>query len=86
MPGLRQFFTSVGNLVQVVLQAGHARRAGRAHILLDDRDILVAPPVTGPLICPLIVPLFEMLLMNILTNAMKYNASGKPRHEAEKSG
>jgi two-component system phosphate regulon sensor histidine kinase PhoR len=28
---------------------------------------------------PVIVPLFEMLLMNILTNAMKYNVSGKPR-------
>jgi two-component system phosphate regulon sensor histidine kinase PhoR len=47
--------------------------------LFHDCDILVLPPVTGPLICPLIVPLFEMLLMNILTNAMKYNASGKPR-------
>jgi len=47
--------------------------------LFHDCDIVVAPPVAGPLICPLIVPLFEMLLMNILTNAMKYNASGKPR-------
>lgn len=47
--------------------------------LFHDCDIQVAPPVTGPLIYPLIVPLFEMLLMNILTNAMKYNASGKPR-------
>ena len=28
---------------------------------------------------PVIVPLFEMLLMNILTNAIKYNVSGKPR-------
>lgn len=28
---------------------------------------------------PLIVPLFEMLLMNVLTNAMKYNISDKPR-------
>jgi two-component system, OmpR family, phosphate regulon sensor histidine kinase PhoR len=28
---------------------------------------------------PIIVPLFEMLLMNILTNATKYNVSVKPR-------
>jgi two-component system phosphate regulon sensor histidine kinase PhoR len=28
---------------------------------------------------PVIVPLFEILLMNILTNAIKYNASEKPR-------
>ncbi|MBU4371090.1 MAG: HAMP domain-containing histidine kinase [Proteobacteria bacterium] len=47
--------------------------------LFRDCDIQVAPPVAGPLICPLIVPLFEMLLMNILTNAIKYNTSGKPR-------
>ncbi|MEI7673801.1 MAG: HAMP domain-containing sensor histidine kinase [Deltaproteobacteria bacterium] len=49
--------------------------------LFRDCDIVVAPPAGGPLICPLMVPLFEMLLMNILTNAMKYNVSGKPRIE-----
>ncbi|MCE5281798.1 MAG: HAMP domain-containing histidine kinase [Deltaproteobacteria bacterium] len=32
-----------------------------------------------PLVHPLIVPLFEMLLINILTNAVKYNASDTPR-------
>lgn len=47
--------------------------------LFRDCDINITPPVAGPLICPLIVPLYEMLLMNILTNAMKYNASGRPR-------
>jgi signal transduction histidine kinase len=47
--------------------------------LFRDCDINVVPPIAGPLISPLIVPLFEMLLMNILTNAMKYNTSGKPR-------
>jgi two-component system phosphate regulon sensor histidine kinase PhoR len=47
--------------------------------LFHDCDIQVAPSAAGPLIRPLIVPLFEMLLMNILTNAMRYNASGKPK-------
>ncbi|MFZ4437757.1 MAG: sensor histidine kinase [Syntrophales bacterium] len=47
--------------------------------LFRDCDIVVAPPAAGPLICPLIVSLFEMLLMNILTNAMRYNTSAKPK-------
>ncbi len=32
-----------------------------------------------PIYYPFIASLFEMLLMNLLTNAMKYNISGKPR-------
>lgn len=47
--------------------------------LFHDCDITVAPSVAGPLTVPLILPLFEMLLMNILTNAIKYNASARPR-------
>ena len=47
--------------------------------IFRDCDIRVENPATGPLIYPVIVSLFEMLLMNILTNAMKYNTSGKPR-------
>lgn len=42
-------------------------------------DIRVHPPPGGPLFYPVITSLFEMLLMNILTNALKYNTSGKPR-------
>jgi signal transduction histidine kinase len=49
--------------------------------LFRDCDIVVAPHASGPLICPLIVSLFEMLLMNILTNAMRYNTSAKPKIE-----
>jgi len=53
--------------------------------IFHDGDIVVTPPAAGPLtyplIVPLFVPLFEMLLMNILTNAMKYNVSEKPRIE-----
>ena len=40
--------------------------------------IRVENPSDETIVYPVIVPLFEMLLMNILTNAMKYNVSGKP--------
>jgi two-component system phosphate regulon sensor histidine kinase PhoR len=42
-------------------------------------DIRVDQHPGGPLYYPVITSLFEMLLMNILTNAMKYNTSTKPR-------
>ncbi|MCE5264540.1 MAG: HAMP domain-containing histidine kinase [Deltaproteobacteria bacterium] len=51
---------------------------GNRHIFRDS-DIRVEPPPGGPLFYPVIPSLFEMLLMNILTNAIKYNTSGKPR-------
>ena len=35
-------------------------------------------PLQGSFEYPLIIPLFEMLLMNILTNAVKYNAAENP--------
>jgi two-component system, OmpR family, phosphate regulon sensor histidine kinase PhoR len=47
--------------------------------IFRDCDILVEQPSGAPLIYPVITSLFEMLLMNILTNARKYNASAKPR-------
>lgn len=47
--------------------------------LFHNCDIRLADDSGTKLVYPLIVPLFEMLLMNILTNAVKYNASGKPR-------
>jgi len=47
--------------------------------IFHDCDIRVDAPPGVPLIYPVITSLFEMLLMNILTNAVKYNASGKPR-------
>ena len=47
--------------------------------IFHDCDIRVDAPPGGPLFYPVIVSLFEMLLMNILTNAVKYNTSGKPR-------
>lgn len=49
--------------------------------LYSDCDIILASPAAVPLVYPVIVPLFEMLLMNILTNAIKYNASSKPKIE-----
>lgn len=52
--------------------------ADNLHIFRDC-DIRVEDPPGGSLYYPVIVPLFEMLLMNILTNAVKYNASGRPR-------
>jgi two-component system phosphate regulon sensor histidine kinase PhoR len=47
--------------------------------IFHDCDIRVDPPPGGPLFYPVIISLFEMLLMNILTNAIKYNTSRKPR-------
>ena len=54
---------------------GHTRRA----LMEVGVDIRVEDPSNGPIIYPIIISLFEMLLMNILTNAIKYNASPKPR-------
>lgn len=42
-------------------------------------EINVVEPPGDPLIYPVIASLFDMLLMNILTNAYKYNTSGQPR-------
>ena len=52
--------------------------AGNTH-LFRNCEIHMENPSNETTIYPVIVPLFEMLLMNILTNAMKYNVSGKPR-------
>jgi len=65
--------TSV-DLPETIRQFIHDNR----HIF-HDCDIRVDQPPEGPLFYPVIASLFEMLLMNILTNAIKYNTSGKPR-------
>jgi two-component system phosphate regulon sensor histidine kinase PhoR len=65
--------TSV-DLPETIRQFIHDNR----HIF-HDCDIRVDQPPGGPLFYPVITSLFEMLLMNILTNAIKYNTSGKPR-------
>jgi two-component system phosphate regulon sensor histidine kinase PhoR len=52
--------------------------SGNLH-LFRDTEIRVDNPSGASLVYPVIVPLFEMLLMNILTNAMKYNSSERPR-------
>lgn len=44
-------------------------------------EIQIENTTKGPVIYPIIVPLFEMLLMNILTNAIKYSTSTRPRVE-----
>ena len=51
--------------------------AGNTH-LFRNCDICMENPSNETHVYPVILPLFEMLLMNILTNAMKYNVSGKP--------
>jgi two-component system phosphate regulon sensor histidine kinase PhoR len=47
--------------------------------LFHNAEICVQDTTIGPIIYPIISPLFDMLLMNILTNAIKYNASPIPR-------
>ncbi len=54
--------------------------ADNAH-LFRNCEIIMKNPSNETYIYPVIIPLFEMLLMNILTNAMKYNVSGSPRVE-----
>jgi two-component system phosphate regulon sensor histidine kinase PhoR len=49
--------------------------------LFRDGDIHVENPSNQPIIYPVIASLFDMLLINILTNAMKYNTSEKPQVE-----
>jgi len=46
--------------------------------LFSTCKIDVEAPPEGSCFYPVIVPLFEMLLMNILTNAVKYNTSEPP--------
>jgi len=47
--------------------------------LFEGCDIRVHPPADGPWLHPVDRPLFEMLVMNLLTNAVKYNTSERPR-------
>jgi len=49
------------------------------HHLFRDADITVVNASGRPLPHAIIVPLFEMLLMNILTNALRYNTSERPQ-------
>jgi len=46
--------------------------------MFESCDIRLHYPSEEKMTCTIIVPLFEMLLMNILTNAGKYNASERP--------
>ena len=46
--------------------------------VFNGAEIDVVEPLQGSFEYPLIIPLFEMLLMNILTNAVKYNAAENP--------
>jgi two-component system phosphate regulon sensor histidine kinase PhoR len=62
------------DLPQTIRQFIHGNR----HIFREC-DIRVETPSGGPPLYPVIISLFEMLLMNVLTNAVKYNTSGKPR-------
>jgi two-component system, OmpR family, phosphate regulon sensor histidine kinase PhoR len=52
--------------------------ASNRHIF-QNCEINIKKTFDGPIYYPFIASLFEMLLMNLLTNAMKYNISGKPR-------
>ncbi|MBM4271989.1 MAG: HAMP domain-containing histidine kinase [Deltaproteobacteria bacterium] len=47
--------------------------------LFPNCDIRIHNPVGKPLFYPINPPLFDMFLMNIMTNAVKYNKSATPR-------
>ncbi len=46
--------------------------------LFQGADIRIHNPSGAAFVYPVNVPLFEMLLMNLLTNAIKYNTSDRP--------
>jgi len=70
-----------GNFTTVELvEAVRRFIAGNRH-LFRDSDIRLNHPSGDPIPCPVILPLFEILLMNLLTNALKYNTSECPRVE-----
>lgn len=83
--------TSILNLARIEsrVYTGQARPVNLADAIRQFVDanrhlfrncvICVEAPHSGPIFYPVIAPLFEMLLMNILTNAVKYNVSEKPR-------
>jgi two-component system, OmpR family, phosphate regulon sensor histidine kinase PhoR len=52
--------------------------AGNRHLFHNGQIHIENPTGKSPMV-PVIVPLFEMLLMNILSNAIKYNKSEPPR-------
>ncbi|WP_232223829.1 sensor histidine kinase [Desulforegula conservatrix] len=47
------------------------------HVFVD-ADVKVLPPKHGSIVCQVNDVLFEMLIMNIITNGIKYNNSDKP--------
>jgi len=47
--------------------------------LFRNCDVQIHNPSGGAFSCFINTPLFEMLLMNLLTNAIKYNAAERPR-------
>jgi signal transduction histidine kinase len=47
--------------------------------IFENAQITVENPSQDQIICPVIASLFEMVLMNLLTNAIKYNVSEHPR-------
>ncbi|MDM8554876.1 HAMP domain-containing sensor histidine kinase [Desulfococcaceae bacterium HSG7] len=49
------------------------------HRLLEICEINIKNPLAGQCCYAIDRPLFEMLLMNLMTNAIKYNQSDKPR-------
>ncbi len=61
-----------------LVQAVEAFCKANAH-LFPESDIRIHNPSGKAFVYPVNVPLFEMLLMNLLTNAVKYNTSDKPR-------
>jgi signal transduction histidine kinase len=47
--------------------------------LFRDTEITIRNQMNRPLFCQINLPLFEMLIMNLLTNAIKYNQAETPK-------
>lgn len=68
-----------GEFTQVDVAATIREFLGSNSHVFSDSEISVENESGGTYMAALNVPLFEMLLMNLLTNAIKYNNSERPR-------
>jgi two-component system, OmpR family, phosphate regulon sensor histidine kinase PhoR len=68
-----------GEFTEVDLVALVHEFVAENHHLFQDCEIRVEDPPDGKLVAAVVVSLLEMLLMNILTNAIKHNAARTPQ-------
>lgn len=71
--------TYAGEFVEEDISAVTARFLGKNRHMFKNAVIRLDNRTDGPCCCRIVPTLFEMVLMNLLTNAVKYNKSVPPR-------